>query len=91
MYKCPHCGMQGISVWRKLNIGILNPTICKQCGNKVGIPGYAGAFIAICTIALVSVAFLVDSIMLKIIVWVVLILIMGGIFLKYVPLVPKYK
>lgn len=91
MYKCPHCGMPGISVWRKLNIGLFIPTTCKQCGNKVGVPGYAGAFIAIFTIALVSVAFLVDSIMLKIVIWVVVVLIMGGIYLKYVPLVPRYK
>jgi hypothetical protein len=91
MCKCPHCGKPGISVWRKLNIGLFIPTICKQCGNKVGVPYSAGFIIALFTITIGSVAFFVDSIMLKIAIWVVATLIMSGIYRKYVPLVPKYK
>ena len=92
MYKCPHCGMPGISVWRKLNIGLYNPTICKQCGNKVGIPYYVLFIMIPFIITTVSIVlFVVDNIVLIIAICVVGTLIWSGIFLKYVPLVPKYK
>jgi len=89
MNKCPHCGKQGISVWRKLGMGLIIPTICELCGNKVGIP-YYGYFIINLIIAVnVSVIFTDYSIMLKIVIWVAATLIIGFIYLKYVPLVPR--
>ena len=91
MYKCPHCGKPGISVWRKLFLGPIFPTTCKQCGNKVGVPYSAWFIIALFTITIGLVEFFVDSIMFKIVIWVVVFLIMSVIYLKYVPLVPKYK
>ena len=91
MYKCPHCGKPGISVWKKLTIGMYNPAICKECGNEVSVPyisalilaGFIGAFIAVLSF--------VDSIILKIAISVVMASLSLFLYLKYVPLIPKYK
>lgn len=66
MYKCPHCGKPGISVWRKLCLGPLIPTTCKQCRKEVGVP-YSAMFIIIPFITVLClVQFFVDPITLKI-------------------------
>ncbi len=70
MNKSPHCGKHGISVWRKLKMGLLIPTTCNRCGNKVGIP-YYGYFVFTLIIAVtMSVIFSDYSILLKIVIWV---------------------
>ena len=89
--KCPHCGKQGISVWRKLNMGLLIPTTCNRCGNKVRIPYYGYFVITLMVAVNVSVRFMDYSIMLKIAICVVVTLILGFIYIKYVPLVPDKK
>jgi len=92
MYKCPHCGKPGISVWRKLCLGPLIPAICKQCGNEVWVPYSSAMFVMIpVIIATVLTVIYIDSIMLKIAICVVVAIIGSVIYLKYVPLVPKYK
>ena len=89
MYKCPHCGKPGISVWRKLSLGPLIPAVCKECGGEVGIPYYAMLivipFIAVMILALMY----LDSTLLKVVVFVVLTLIMSFIYLKFIPLVRR--
>lgn len=92
MYKCPHCGKPGISVWRKLWLGPAIPATCKQCGNKVGVPYSSAMFVMIpFIIATALTVIYIDSITLKIAICVVLTLILCVIYLKYVPLVPRYK
>ena len=91
MNKCPHCGKQGISVLRKLNMGLLIPTTCNQCGNEVGMPYYGYFVIPLIIGVNLSVIFSDYSIMLKIVIWVVATLIIGFIYVKYVPLVPDKK
>jgi len=91
MNKCPHCGKQGISVLRKLNMGLLIPTTCNQCGNEVRIPYYGYFVITLIISVNVSVRFIDYSIMLKIAICVVVTLIIGFIYIKYVPLVPDKK
>ena len=89
MYKCPHCGKPGISVWRKLCLGPLIPAICKQCGNEVGVPYSAIFFIFPFIIATVLAVIYIDSITLKIAILAVVAIIESVIYLKYVPLIPK--
>jgi DNA-directed RNA polymerase subunit RPC12/RpoP len=90
MYKCPHCGKPGISVWSKLTIGLYNPTICKQCGNKVGLPNYSWFIMVPFIIAtFLTTIYIDDFITLKIAFCVVETFILGVIYLKFVPLVPK--
>jgi hypothetical protein len=91
MYKCPHCGKPGISVWSKLNIRLFNPTICRQCGNEVGV-SYSAIFIIVpFTIAFILVLSYIDFIVLKIAISIAMALLMSFVYLKYVPLVPRYK
>lgn len=89
MFKCPHCGKPGISVWSKLTIGFHNPTICRVCGNKVGVPDTSLFFIIPFTLVFNSIIFYVDPIALKIAIPTVMALLTFFIYLKYVPLIPK--
>lgn len=91
MYKCPHCGKQGISVWRKLTIGIYNPAICKECGNEVRVSYTSALILAIFAVGFITVLSFVDSIILKIPIWIVMASLSLFLYLKYVPLIPKYK
>ena len=92
MFKCPHCGKPGISVWRKLTIGLHTPAICKECGNEVSIPFTSLIILTILfTVGFMSVLFFVDSIILKIAIWIVMASLSLFLYLKYVPLIPKYK
>ena len=91
MYKCPNCGKKGISAWQKLNTGLLVPIVCKECGNKSGI-SYYGYFAIPLIIALnLSVRLIDYSIILKIVIWIAVTLIIGFIYLKYVPIVPRHN
>jgi hypothetical protein len=89
MYKCPHCGKPGIPVWRKLFLGPLVPTTCKECGREVGVP-YSSMLLVIPFIIAMALAMMyLDSVMWKVVILVILTLIMSGIYLKYIPLIPK--
>ena len=91
MYKCPHCGKPGISVWRKLTIGMYNPAICKECGNEVRVSYTSMVVLAIFTVGFITVLSFVDSIILKIPISIVMASLSLFLYLKYVPLIPKYK
>ena len=91
MFKCPHCGKPGISVWRKLTIGMYNSAICKECGNEVSVSYTSMIILAIFTIGFITVLSFVDSIILKIVISVVMVSLSLFLYLKYVPLIPKYK
>jgi hypothetical protein len=41
MCRCPHCGEEGITALRKLNLGPALPTTCEHCGKKVGVPWWS--------------------------------------------------
>jgi len=89
MYECPHCGKPGIPVWRKLILGSLVPTTCKQCGREVGVPYSSMLLVIPFIIAMVLAMMYLDSVMWKVVILVVLTLIMSIIYLKYIPLIPK--
>jgi len=89
MYKCPHCGKPGISVWRKLFLGPLVPTTCKQCGREVGVPYSSMLLVIPFLIAMTLAMMYLDSVMWKVVILVVLTLIMSVVYLKYIPLIPK--
>jgi len=92
MFKCPHCDKKGISVWGKLTIGMYNPAICKECGNEVSIPFTSLIVLTVLfTAEFMSVLFFVDSIILKIPIWIVMASLSLFFYLRYVPLIPKYK
>ena len=91
MFKCPHCGKLGISVWRKLTIGLHTPAICKECGNEVRVSYTSMLIMAIFTVGFITVLSFVDSIILKIAIWIVMASLSLFLYLKYVPLIPKYK
>ncbi|MDD5622208.1 MAG: hypothetical protein PHQ09_03460 [Actinomycetota bacterium] len=91
MYKCPHCGKKGISVWGKLTIGMYNPAICKECGNEVRVPYTSALILSIFTVGFITVLSFVDSIILKIVISVVMASLSLFLYLKYVPLIPEYK
>ena len=38
MNKCPHCGKQAMSFWKKCLLGPARSTNCQACGNMVGVP-----------------------------------------------------
>jgi len=89
MYKCPHCGKPGISVWRKLFLGPLVPTTCKQCGREVGVP-YSSVFMILPFMAAMALVIIyVDPVAIKVAVWAALAIIMIVVYLKYIPLIPK--
>lgn len=89
MYKCPHCGKPGISIWRKLCLGPLFPTTCKECGKEVGVPYSSVLLVIPFIIAMVLAMMYLGSAMWKVVIFVVLTLIMSAIYLKYIPLIPK--
>jgi len=89
MYKCPHCGKPGIPVWRKLCLGPLVPTTCKQCGREVGVPYSSVLLVIPFIIAMVLAMMYLDSVMWKVVILVVLTLIMSVVYLRYIPLIPK--
>lgn len=91
MFKCPHCGKQGISIWSKLTIGINNPTICRQCGNEVGVPRISLLFIIPFIIVPILVLSYAHPIILKVAIIVIMNILIGFLYLKYVPLIPRYK
>jgi len=35
VYRCPHCGEQALSAWRKLFLGQVGPAACRSCGGRV--------------------------------------------------------
>jgi len=89
MFKCPHCGKLGISVWSKLTIGFNNPAICKVCGNEVRVPYISMFIIVLFTVVFILVLSFVDSIILKIAISVAMAILTGFLYLKYVPLIPN--
>jgi hypothetical protein len=40
-YPCPHCGRATIPLWRRLCLGPAWPTICSDCGRRVGVPWWS--------------------------------------------------
>lgn len=89
MYKCPHCGKPGIPVWRKLFLGPLLPTTCKQCGGEVGVPYSSILYILPFMAAWVLTMNYIDSIEIKVAILAALTIIMVAVYLKFVPLIPK--
>ena len=38
--RCPHCGLQALSAWRKLALGWDKPVPCQTCGLKVEVSSF---------------------------------------------------
>lgn len=85
---CPHCGNPTISILRKMCLGPAIPTTCKACGKKVGVP-----YIAILAIIPLFLAILISTFVVspafKIAIWIAGGVIMGIIYIKWVPLRTK--
>ncbi|MDF2822197.1 MAG: hypothetical protein K0R15_2645 [Clostridiales bacterium] len=41
MYKCPHCGNESISLYKKANLDMRYNSKCKKCGEKYGLHSYS--------------------------------------------------
>lgn len=40
-YPCPHCGRATIPLWRRFCLGPAWPTVCSDCGRRVGVPWWS--------------------------------------------------
>lgn len=86
--QCPRCGKQGISFLRKMCLGPVLSTRCRECGEKVGVPGtamlafipFGGAILA---------AEFAEPFVLKAALWVVGFVLMSVIDMCWVPLEPR--
>ncbi len=85
MYKCPHCGKQGISKLRKMFLGPTVPAICKVCGKKVGVP-YTALLTVLPFIVCVFAAYAVEDIAIKAALWITGFIAMTVTQMVYVPL-----
>ncbi|MDF2821454.1 MAG: hypothetical protein K0R15_1895 [Clostridiales bacterium] len=41
MYKCPHCGNESISLFKKADLDLRYKSKCKNCGKKYGLSSYS--------------------------------------------------
>ena len=57
MQRCPHCGEDGISGFRRLCLGPALPARCSHCGGRVGVPWWSLATTLPWFAALVMAAF----------------------------------
>ena len=86
MFECPHCHERSIGLVQKLSIGTANPTHCKQCGKRVGIPNQS-LLLFIPTFILMFFILRVANLWLKILLFALLIAVFFYIQLRHVKLI----
>lgn len=89
MYECPHCGEPRITLFQKLTVKPRQPTTCKACGGRVGVPGWSwGVMVAIAAVMVLGPS-LIGPIWGWFVLWGVCLAAYIPIWLWWVPLVKR--